>query len=1131
MKTWVTVVLLGALSASLAFGQATAQIHGTVLDMSGAGVPGATLKATQTETGVTRTTTSGADGGYVLSNLPLGPYNIEVTRDGFSTAVESGIVLQVNSDPTLTIAMKIGGVSERVTVEATATQVESRSIGVGTVIETQRILDLPLNGRQATDLITLSGLAVQTGTSPGYTMNTGVNISVAGGTSYSVQYNLDGASHLDTYVGTNMPLPFPDALQEFRLITSTQEASGGGHSGASVNAVTKSGTNQLHGDLFEFFRNGDLNGRDFFAAKDDQLKRNQFGGVIGGAIVKNKLFFFTGYQGTRTRQTPSDTTAFVPTAAMQTGDFSAYVANNCGPVDPGALDANRKLRSPLSPAAINISKFLPKSNDPCGRVFTGNPLSENKLQIPVRLDNQLSEKHSLFARYLATRIDTKVPFDINPNNLLTTSGTGTDDLAQSLALGDTYVFGPNLVNSFRILGNRVGANKPGPKFPFDAKSVGINVNSYLPNFVGLIVAGAFNLGVPANFVISTTGSTNFGVNDDVNIVRGSHQFGFGVSVMRSILVANSNAWDAGVFTIVGLPAVAGGTGSAVGDFLVGKALNIHQASPNPDQVTQNFFGLYASDVWKANSKLTLSYGVRWNPFFPMQFIQSDVSNFSLSGFYAGAKSKIVPSSPPGFTYPGDAGFNGRAGMDRKLGNVEPRFGFAFDPTGVGKMAIRGGAGIAYDFIRQDLHENTSSVSPFRLTVITPPTSLDNPYGTTPGGNPFPYNYNPKNPVFPTNPPYQGFFPIPPDLKTTEQYSWNLGIQRQMTPSVFASATYVGTQLIHTWSSIDLNPAQFIPGNCVAGQYGLTAPGPCSNANNVNQRRILELTNPSAGTVLGSMTQLDDGSTQRYNGLLLNATWRKGNLNLAGNYTWSHCTGIPITTLTNLQSTYPHQPYQNTGPVDRNLDRGDCSVSAALDIRHVANFTLVASTPKFNGAMARRLATGWTFATIYTVRSGIPLTPSVGKDQAQNGLYQGAGAYPIPQRPNQVLLDTAAANRGAPCAGQAPCVNYFNPAAFAFPTLNTYGNMGVGSLRGPSFWEWDQTVSRQFRITEGQRMEVRAEAFNVTNSLRLYIGAAASTLNLNNSQFGRVTTSASTTGTTAPTGNGGRIMQLAVKYIF
>jgi hypothetical protein len=1127
MKNAAVLFFLACLAV---FGQAVSQISGTVTDQTGAVVPGVEISATQTETGIKRSVMTDASGFYILPNLPLGPYRLDATKQGFRSYVQTGIVLQVGTNPEIPITLAVGELTQEVQVEANATQVETRSSGVATtVFETQRILDLPLNGRQATDLITLSGLAVQTGTSPAYNMSTGVNISIAGGTSYSVQYNLDGASHLDTYVGTNMPLPFPDALQEFRVITSSQEASGGGHSGAAVQAVTRSGTNQLHGDLFEFFRNSSMNGRDFFANRSDQLKRNQFGGVIGGALKKDKLFFFVGYQGTITRQTPSDVTAFVPTAAMLTGDFSAYRANNCGAVDPAALDANGKLIRPLSPAALNISKFLPKTSDVCGRVSTGNPLSENRMQVPVRLDYQLSAKQSIFGRYLVTRIDTKVPFDINPNDLLTTSGVGTDDMAQSFALGDTYVINPTIVNSFRAFVNRVGANKPGPKFPFDAQSVGINLYSYLPNFVGLLIPGAFNLGFPANFTISTTGTTNFGFNEDVNMVKGGHQISFGVTAGRSIVIGNSNAWASGVFTIVGLPAVAGGTGSPLGDFLIGRAANIHQANPNPNYTTQNFLGLYVADTWKATPRLTLNYGLRWNPFFPMQFIQSDVSNFSLEGFYAGTRSKVIPSAPPGFTYPGDAGFNGRAGLNRRLGYLEPRFGFAWDPFGDGKTAIRGGAGIANDFIRQDLHQNTSSVAPFRLTVITPPTSLDNPYAVI-GGNPFPYNYNPQSPVFPSSPAFQGFFPIPPDLRTTRQYSWNLGIQRQITRSLFASATYVGTQLIHVWSSIDLNPAQYIPGNCVAGQFGLTAPGPCSNSNNVNQRRLLELTNPSAGNLLGSMTQLDDGGTQRYNGLLLNATWRKGGVNLAGNYTWSHCTGLPVTTLSNLQATYPHQPYQNQGPVNRSLDMGDCN-GAALDLRHVANITLVATTPKFSGTWKRRLGSDWTLSSIYTVRSGIPLTPMAGSDRAQNGLFQSAGAYPIPQRPNQILADTAATDRGAPCANQAPCVTYFNPAAFALPALNTYGNMGVGSLRGPGFWEWDQTISRQFQIREGQKLEFRVEAFNLTNSVRFYIAPNSAAVNRNSPQFGRITTAASTSGATSPTGQGGRIMQLALKYIF
>ena len=1137
LKSTITLVVLSALSAALAWGQATAQIHGVVQDMSGAAVPGATIKATQTDTGATRTVTSGTDGGYVLASLALGPYRIEVAKEGFATEIESDIVLQVNSDPAIPFSLRIGGVAEHVIVEANATAVETRNAGVGTVIEAQRILDLPLNGRQPTDLITLSGLAVQTGISPGFNMNTGVTISVAGGSDYSVQYNLDGASHLDNYDGTNMPLPFPDALQEFKLVTSTQDASGGGHSGASVNAVTKSGSNAFHGDAFEFFRNGDLNGRDFFSPTNDQLKRNQFGGVIGGPIKKDKFFFFLGYEGTITRQTPSATTAFVPTAAMLAGDFSAYINNNCpeaaGLLHGGAfgpvLNSQDHLVLPLSPAAAAISARLPQPTNACGRVTTGTPLSQNNLQAPVRLDYQLSDKQSLFARYLITRIETKVPYSIDPKDVLTTSGVGNDDTAQSLTLGDTYLISSSVVNSFRAFGNRIGGNNPPAKF-FGPSDVGIKnfYGGYVPDFMSVYLPGDFALGFTSNFLITQEGVTNFGFNDDVSVVRGSHQFAFGVNAMRGILIEASYAWAPGVMIIPGAA-----TGSALADFVSGNVTVMHQANPNPNYTTQNFFGLYAGDTWKATNRLTVNYGLRWNPFFPMQFIQSDVDNFSLARYYANERSTVIPSAPPGFTYPGDPGFNGRSGLDHKYGHFEPRLGFAFDPFGDGKTAIRGGAGIAYDFIAQDLHQNTSSVAPFRETVIGNFVSLDNPYANIPGGNPFPYFYNPKSPTFPQEPLYQGFYPFQPNLKTSEQYSWNLGIQRQVNAKLFLSATYVGSQIIHVSGAIDLNPAQFIPGNCQAGQYGLTAPGPCTNPFNTNQRRLLELTNPSAGDLLGSMTQFDDGGTQHYNGLLLKATYRLGNsVNLAGNYTWSHCIGFPGTFLTNLSAAYPHQPYQNNGAQDRHLDYGDC-YSEALDIRQIANITLVANTPRKSGSgWASRLASNWTFSTIYTVRTGPPLTANSGADNAENGLYVGAGNYPIPQRPEQVLADTAAPNRGQSCS-PAPCVSYFNINAFASPAPGTYGNMGVGNLRAPGFWEWDQTVSRQFRITENQHLEFRVEAFNVTNSVRLYItpGFGDAAVNLTSGQFGRITSDTSTTGSTSPTGNGGRIMQLALKYVF
>ena len=317
----------------------------------------------------------------------------------------------------------------------------------------------------------------------------------------------------------------------------------------------------------------------------------------------------------------------------------------------------------------------------------------------------------------------------------------------------------------------------------------MNFYSYY-GFVPILMAGVgFNINFPTNFAVGTDTITNFGFNDDLTLVRGSHQFSFGGSVSRSLLNASSYAWSQGFFVFAGI------FGTPLIDFLTGNVVNLHQANPNPDNVTQNFLGLYASDTWKATRRLTVTYGVRWNPFYPMAFKHGDTYNFSLSNFYNDVRSTVVPSAPPGLLYVGDKGVNDKSGMNNQLGHVEPRLGIAWDPTGSGKTAIRLGAGIAYDFIRMDIHENTSSVAPFRITVIQSfagPGSLplDNPYANYPGGNPYPYNYNAKAPFFPPL-PYQGFLPIDPNLKTSAQYTWNFGIQRQVTRSLFVSGTYVG----------------------------------------------------------------------------------------------------------------------------------------------------------------------------------------------------------------------------------------------------------------------------------------------------------------------------------------------------
>ncbi len=449
-----------AVSCAAIFAQATSQIQGVVRDPSGSPVQGAEVRATQTDTGTVRTAISGADGGYVLSNLAIGPYRLEVSKSGFSTYVQTGIVLQVATNPTIDIGLNVGAVTQTVQVEANAGQVETENTSVGTVVENQRILDLPLNGRQATDLIQLTPAAIQGGVNGTAGFPGGQNISIGGGLLSGVGYFLDGTLYNNPFDATNLPFPFPDALEEFKVETSTLTAQNGIHSAAAINAVVKSGTNEFHGDAFDYLRNGDMNARNFFAAARDTLKRNQFGGTIGGPIRKDKLFFFAGYQGTITRQDPTDQTTYVPTAQMLQGNFAPWEAACNGNGKLGAPYTNNVLpQSLISPQALAIAKLLPQPNnpnDPCGKVIYGAVTQINQHQVLGRVDYQINSKQSLFGRYMATTYFEPPAYSLTKNLLASTQG-GLNDLAQSATIGHTYLISPNTINAFRLSFNRVAS--------------------------------------------------------------------------------------------------------------------------------------------------------------------------------------------------------------------------------------------------------------------------------------------------------------------------------------------------------------------------------------------------------------------------------------------------------------------------------------------------------------------------------------------------------------------------------------------------------------------------------------------------------------------------------------------------
>jgi hypothetical protein len=385
---------------------AVAQVSGTITDASGAAVANAQVTMTDTDKGQVHTTASDSAGHYTLPNLPVGPYRFEAKANGFKDYQQVGIVLVVNNNIQIDAPMQVGSITDRIEVSATANLVETKETSVSSVIDNQRINDLPLNNRQATQLILTLGAAVNAdgGDTGSKTFWNATRISVAGGQGNGTAYLLDGGDATDAMSNVNMPFPFPDALEEFSIETSAVSSRFGTHPGATVNVVTKSGSNAFHGDLFEYIRNGDLDARNFFSTTGaDTLKRNQFGGTAGGKIIRDKLFYFGGFQGSRNRSNPPQLTTHIPTAQMLNGDFSTIASAACGKavqlVNPNGntpFAGNQIPVSLLSPVALGVTQYLPTSSaNPCGTVTYGIPQTGDSEEYIGRMDYIINEKHTL----------------------------------------------------------------------------------------------------------------------------------------------------------------------------------------------------------------------------------------------------------------------------------------------------------------------------------------------------------------------------------------------------------------------------------------------------------------------------------------------------------------------------------------------------------------------------------------------------------------------------------------------------------------------------------------------------------------------------------------------------------------
>ena len=1091
----------------------TSQVAGTVQDASGAAIPGAQVRLVQTDTDAVRSAVTGPDGAYLIPNLPIGPYRLEVSKDGFASYVERGIILNVNTNPTINAILKVGTVNETVNVEAEAVAVETHSTGVGQIIDHQAVVELPLNAREPTQLILLGGLATTQGVVAN-DLNTNKNfptitISVAGSNANQIAFTLDGGTANNPFNGLNQPLPFPDALQEFKVETSSVGAQSGQHAGAAVTVATRSGTNEIHGNVFEYVRNYVFNGRSATALVRDSLKQNQFGGTIGGPILKNRLFYFVGGQGTIKKSNPGGNTGFSMTPAMLAGDFRVIASTTCQtkPITLAAPFVGNVIPAgQMDPIALKVAKLLPTNilND-CGLINYATGENQNQYQFPVKIDYTATPKNSLFARYMLSNNDTPIQWDPG-NPLFTGSTTGQQNTIQSVVLGDTYVITPSIVSSTHIGADRGYNPRFIPTFhtPGD---FGIPITPFIPAQMNLSITGGPALGGGT----SNPGYFNtlvYSGSEDLTIIKGKHQLQVGAQYMRSYMHAQNTRGVNGNLTFTGQYSTVGGTtGLGYADFVTGQLNAFGQGRPFYDDDKSDYYGLYVQDAWRVGPHLSVNMGLRFEPYLPQHNMDGYVETFSLPNFLAGKigtppVASPVLTPPAGLIFPGDAGYPPDNQYNNRASHFLPRVGIVWDPFGDGKTSVRASYGLLYDTPHMFFYTRVSNNPPWGATLTRTggPFPLSNPWAGYPGGDPFIQSSGSAKSYgfFPTS----GVYAVSdPNLQSPQVHTWNLSIQRQVGKWLL-SASYLGNHTAHLWSSRELNPEIYISGTCTAGQYGLTATGPCSSTSGANTaaRRRLTILNPTWGPWYSTIAYLDAGATSSYNGMLLSAQHRlANNFSVLANWTYSHCLADPSTT----ELTGPSY----VDPNNRAADRSNCSA----DHRQQVNISGVLLSPRLNDRILGMIVGGWEASPIFHWSTGNLTSATYGTDVA----LTGAGN----QRAQQILPNVY---------GDGSVTNYLNINAFLPPAqapAGVYATTRPFTISGPNVMNVDLALSRNFRIRERQTLTFRAEAFNLPNSVMFGPPTAA----LNSTSFGRIAPQIQSTapGTTTTA----RIMQFALKYAF
>jgi hypothetical protein len=1046
----------------------TASLAGTVTDAQGGTLPGSQVTIVQVETGFTQETVADRSGAFLFPRLPVGSYELRVELPGFTTSRQTGITLAVNQEASVTIVLQIGRIADEVTVTGGTELVVTRSGTLGQLIDEKRVVELPLNGRMAQTLVFLAAGTVDLGRNgcricghggvyPGE-QTAGVN----GAGMAQVNYQLDGAGHNDTYLNVNVPFPNPDAVQEFNLQASNFTAEYGNAAGGIVNIVTRSGTNEIHGTAFDFARDGRLNARNFFAPRKDTLKRHQFGGSVGGPILRDKLFYFGTYQGTRIRSEAAGRVAFVPTAAERAGDFSALPRQLVDPVTRQPFPNNQISQDRISPVAKFFLNSIPLPNSGGRELrFTGTEQRETENQFMTKV-NYSRGRHQLSGRYFFTDYDR--PAVVPKDNILAASGAGNAVRVQNVSVNHTFSPRPTLLlnSTFGFNRQRGGSLSSAP---FGYPDAGVRISS----------AASSALKAPPEIVMSVTGgfsiNTNhlgdfdrgdFTIREQLTMVHGAHELQLGGEAVRlSNHITNTFRMD-GNFGFNGQL-----SGDGLADFLLGRASSFVQGGGEFKDLKGTRWGVFVQDNWRANQRLTLNLGVRWDPYFPYYDREGRVVCFE-----PGAKSQRYPNAPAGLLYGGDNHDPGCpvGGSEANIWNIAPRVGFAYRLGQDGKTSLRGGYGHFYTPIQASAFNPFTNIAPFAPGFSFNAVSLEDPFGSAGVLNPFPEQYGPRVPgpeaTFVTPTEVRAVFAR--DFRTPLLASWNVSLERQLGDAWVVRAAYIGNKGSYFFgaaeNSREINPAIYVPG--------------ASTLANTQARRVHQ--------DFSRIGLYQSVNTTTYNSLQLNAERRfRQGLSLLVNYTFSR----------------KEDDYGWTTPDDLSFDKG----VSGEDVPHNFKFSNVWEIPRMDVHPAlSALVNGWMVNSIVTWQSGFPFSIMSGRDNSFTGINRDRADF---------AGDDASLESGR-SHGEL-VTSYFDTSKFTPNAVGTFGNSPKNMLRGPAYFNTDFALLKVTRVSAID-VQLRAEAFNVFNNVNFN----RPNNNVSSAQFGRITSALD-----------GRILQFGLKVLF